>query len=132
MSSELARPVIANSDEEIQPVAVPLDPDPPRLPAVDDGQYCTAYDCTRRVSDLSWERSAVRWRLHELDVKFTESNERTKVALEALEGTRHRLQTRALLVIHHSQTDKSASRHLHRDGARGSVVESRGPQGGEQ
>ena len=77
MNGELTLAVIPDTDEEVEAVAVPLDPHSLGLPSVDESQNCTPHNGAGGMSDLTGEGASGGWRFHELYVQFSEPRQRS-------------------------------------------------------
>ncbi|KZX19674.1 hypothetical protein ACH61_03230 [Rathayibacter tanaceti] len=132
VGGQFAPAVVADLNQQVHAVAVPLDPHPPRLLRLDEREHRAPHDRARRVRDLARECSPVRGRLHELHVEVGEPHQWAQVAAEARKGADHRFQHRAaLLVGRGAQVDQRVRRDLGRLGARGPIVEPWRPQRGQ-
>jgi peptide/nickel transport system substrate-binding protein len=129
---QLAPAVVADLDEQVEPVAVPLDPHPARLLRLHERQHGAPHDRAGRVRHLAGEGAPGGGRLDELHVEVAEAHERAQVAPEPRERAHDGLQHRAALLVRGgAQLDQGVRGDVDRDGAGRTVVEALGAQGGE-
>ena len=130
MHGELAAPVVADADQQVQAVAVPLDAHPTGLARVDEREHRAADDRPRRVRDLAGQRSAGRRRLDELHVEVAEPHERPEVAAKSRERADDRLEQRARAArsVAVRSSDERGRGHVDRHGPSRPVVEPRRAQ----
>lgn len=130
MTSQFPATIVANADQQIQAIAIPLDPHTPGFSLVDEGEHGVADDGSGLVRDLSWERPPGSGRLDELHVQITVPHERAKIAAQTGERADDRFEQRAALLIgRHPQTDHGGRGDVRRCLAGGTVVE---PPGAER
>jgi hypothetical protein len=66
-------PVVADVDQEVFPVAVPLGADPPDFRLFHHGQNQPTDDCSCRMSDFARQRPPVQRWLNELHIDAAET-----------------------------------------------------------
>ena len=84
---EVTRAVVANVNEQVAAVAVPLHAHPGDTGLLDQGEHGAAHDGPGFVGDLAGQRSPVHRRLDELYVEVAEAHERAQVIAQPFEGT---------------------------------------------
>ena len=129
MGGQLPTPVVADVDEEVEPVAVPLDADPVRLALIHEREHGAPHDGARGVRDLAGECPARRGRLDELYVEIAVTDEGPQVVPEPGEGADDGFDEAVPeLVARRAEIHERPGREFGRHRARGAVVEATGAE----
>ena len=92
MDGQVTFPVVADTDEEIEAVAIPLDAYPSDVSPVDEGKHRTPYDRSSRMSDLARERPTRGGWFDELDVQIPEPFQGSQIILHPSKRARDGLE----------------------------------------
>jgi hypothetical protein len=123
MHGQFTRPIITNSNEKVEPVAVPLDPNSPAHRGVDKRKDSAANNRASRMRDIARKGSSCGGRLDKLDIETPEANERSKVSFQSRKGPSDRLEHGfSLLVRRHPHLYQRRRRDLNRHGAGRPIV----------
>ena len=83
---EVTRSIIANVDQQVASIAIPLHTHSTHAGLFNKCQNRTPHDRAARVGDFSGKGSSVDRRLDELDVEIAKAGERAKIVLQALKS----------------------------------------------
>jgi hypothetical protein len=99
MLGEFSPSVVADADEQIEAVAVPLDTHAARLPMINKCQDCTSHNCPSSVCHFSRKSTSRRGWLNELNIQIAVPYKRPQVCSQPGKGTDHWLKHRFTLLI---------------------------------